>query len=374
MTFIRLTYRAYEHFFSFSSCLVRFFLSLSGYLSISLLRLTLVDKRKRLVSSNSSSFLYTTFFFISLLYLSHEMSTFKPKVSIDALPQDALTLKDDQFYSLVEKLTSSHVSHILKSQFINSMNTFLLCKDILAPILLPASAFDVIRQDVCVQLNQNNNNSYIVHIGITGQIEYLTELFQKKHYQDAKDASKRQSVLSTPTTNLTASVTSPSTTINSNPNISPTVDYQSIIISSIDKWITSQKILNGSNILHLTEGKDYVLKVSPSADTATVICQCGTQVSMRKLTDNTFFLSNLYKHWKTSKRCSVLTSTPSSHSLPIASSSPLNNSDTDNDQNDDQTSSFSSSTPSNTRTTNKRTASSIRSTLITTSAKRRRRR
>ena len=127
------------------------------------------------------------------------MSTFKPKVSIDVLPQDALMLKDDQFYRLAEELTSTYVAQILKCQFINSINTFLLCKDILSPILLPTSAFDAIRKDVFLKLNQNENSTYIVHIGIAGQIEYLTELFKKKQFQDAKYAPKRQSSLLTPT-------------------------------------------------------------------------------------------------------------------------------------------------------------------------------
>jgi len=301
------------------------------------------------------------------------MSTFKPKVSIDVLPQDAFILKDDQFYSLVEKLTSSYVARILKCQFINCVNTFLLCKDILAPILLPTSAFDAIRHDVCVKLNQNHKNSYVIHNGIVGQIEYLRELFQKKHSQDAKDTPKRRSSLSTSTTNLTATVTASSITINPSPTVSPTVDYRSNIISSIDKWIASQNIMSGSNILHLVEGKDYVLHLSPSADIATVICQCDTRMSIRKSTDDTFFLSNLYKHWKSSKRCKVLTSTLSIHSLPVASSSsPLNDSDMDNNLNDDQNSSSSLPASSKIRTTNKRTASSIRSTVVTTSAKRQR--
>jgi hypothetical protein len=74
-----------------------------------------------------------------------------------------------------------------------------------------------------------------MHIGITGQIEYLTELFQKKYAQGAKDTPKRRSILSTPAANLTASVATSSTTTNSTSNVSPTVDYRSIVISSIDK-------------------------------------------------------------------------------------------------------------------------------------------
>jgi len=304
------------------------------------------------------------------------MSTFKPKVSLNVLPQDALTLKDDQFYSLIEKLTSSDVSQIFKFQSINSINTFLLCKNILAPILLPTSAFDAIRRVVCVQLNQSQNNSYVIHVGISGQIEYLTELFRKKQFQDAKDTSKHRPraasstsnppSLSTPTSNLGGTTTSSlSTIISPTPVFAQTVDYRSNIISTINKWITSQQVLNGSNNLHLVEGKDYTIQLSSSANNATVVCQCNTRLTLLKSTENTFLLSNLYKHWKSSKKCNVLTSTPSS-------SSPLNGSDTDNSDDDDQNSSSSSSTQQNTRTTNKRVASSNRSTVNTKLAKRQR--
>jgi hypothetical protein len=308
------------------------------------------------------------------------MSMFKPKVSLNVLPQDALLLKDEQFYSLVEKLTSSDISLILKCQFINSINTFLLCKNILAPILLPTSTFEAIRRDICVKLNPNHNSSYVIHVGIVGQVEYLTELFQKKHLQDAKKAPKHRSPaarlasdpssLSTPASNHAVTVIPSSATITSTPVFPLTVDYRSNIISSINKWISGQKILNGSNTLHLVEGKDYTLQLSSSGDIASVVCHCDTRVSLPKSTDNTFFLSNLYKHWKGSKKCNVLTPTLSIPSLPISLS--LDDSDTDSSEDNDNTLSSSLSTQPNTRTRKKRNASSNQSTVDTTSNKRQR--
>ena len=124
------------------------------------------------------------------------MTTFKPRVSLDVLPQKAMTLKGDQFYDLVEQLTSTDISRILNSQCINSINTFLLCKNVLESILLPTSMFDALRRDVCVRLDQNNNNMYVIHVGIIGQIDYLTELFRKKHFEEAKTVPGHRSTSS----------------------------------------------------------------------------------------------------------------------------------------------------------------------------------
>jgi len=308
------------------------------------------------------------------------MSTFKPKISLDVLPQNALTIKGNQFYCLVEKLTSSDVCRILKSQSINSINTFLLCKNILESILLPAPAFEELRRDTCVKLS---NNSHIVQVGIIGQIDYLTELFRKKHLQEAKSAAKRRptsDAISTPnppsstatsTIDVAANTSSIISTVTS--RLSSIVDHRSNIISCINKWVINQGKLSGSNTVKLVEGTNYTLKLSSSADTAIVICQCSTRISFPKLTDGTFAVSNLYKHWKNTKSCNILTSAISSCSPSIPSSSSSNIQVTNDDEDDDDNLSPSSTRliRPNARSTNKRAASSL-STIDTSSAKRRR--
>jgi hypothetical protein len=200
------------------------------------------------------------------------MSAFKPRVSLDVLPRDSLAIKDDQFYNLVESLTSTDISRILRSQHINSINTFLLCKNVLESILLPTSAFDTLRQDMCVQLDQNNNNTYVIHVGIVGQIDYLTELFRKKHLQEVKPSPRRRSsAISTPNQSSSISTSTFASTLNSIPvDVNTTsirsaiVDYRSSIISSIDKWIASQRESSGSRTLMAVEGANYRLDFSPS--------------------------------------------------------------------------------------------------------------
>ena len=308
---------------------------------------------------------------------------FKVHVSLDVLPQNALEMRDNQFYSLVEQLTSPEVSQILKSQCINSINTYLLCKKISESILLPTSAFDAIRRDTCVKLDQNNNNAYVVHVGIVGQIDYLTELFRKKHNQEAKSNSKHH-----PTSNVNSvldhSLPSVIDSSSINPNAiaqqSSDIDYRSKIISTVNKWLTSQFKSNGLNPISLVEGTNYTLHISPSIDTIIITCQCTTRVSIPKSTDKGFSLSNLYKHWKNAKQCNIYKLFESSCSSPAYSSSSSNdifsNDDDHDDDNNDHDQDLILSSPTffrpNTRSQNKRVASTTLSTINISSAKRRR--
>jgi hypothetical protein len=295
------------------------------------------------------------------------MSTFKPRISLDVLPRDSLAIKDDQFYNLVESSTSTDITRILRSQHINSINTFLLCKNVLESILLPTSAFDALRQEMCVKLDQNNNpgvrircgygrkrfvygriqsvsgdriqspanNTYVIHVGIVGQIDYLTELF-RKHLQEVKPSPRRRSsssAISTPnqlsfisSSAFPSSLNSIPIDVNTTSSRSQIADYRSDIISSIDKWISSQRKSSGSNTLMGVEGTNYRLDFSSATNTITVVCQCSTRLSVSKSIGSMFYLSNMYKHWETAKGCNVLSSSTLSHS-PLAPSSPiLNNS------------------------------------------------
>lgn len=321
---------------------------------------------------------------------------YKPHVSTEVLPSDALSVKGQQFYSLVEKLTSSDVSEILKIQCINSINTFLLCKNISQSILLPTTVFDVIRRNTCIKLDLHNNDSYVVHIGIVGQIDYLTELFRKKQLQHAKSSSKGPIIsqtTSTPNTILPV-VSSPVSTnasamanhLQTSPS-DPTVandsnvvsirasvnDIRSKIINSIDKWVISQKKSTNSNSIQLVDGINYSLQFSSLSDAITIVCQCHTRISVYKNMDGGFSLSNVYKHWKTSRRCDAISWFHSSRS----SVSPVDSSMTD--ENDDDSGDEESELPSkqsnqqNTRSNNKRSPDHNDLTDTTTSTKRRRR-
>lgn len=244
------------------------------------------------------------------------MASFKPHVAIDVLPKDALKLKDDQFFSLVEMLASAEVSQVLKAQRINSINTFLLCKNIPESILLPTSAFEILRRNTCVKLDQNNNDCFIVHVGIVGQIDYLFELFKKKQLQEAKLSSSSKGNKTVPDDRSLNTTNSPSSQTNTTfDDQSSSLDPRGRIVTSINEWITLQSKTNSSRHFNLVEGVDYSIKLS-LPDTAMFDCKCQTRISITKAGDGNFPLSNVYKHWKSCKRCdvfkSVIPSRPSS--------------------------------------------------------------
>jgi hypothetical protein len=120
--------------------------------------------------------------------LSHHMTVFKPKVDTSKLPPDAMSCHDEKFYSLVESLSSHIVSNILKSQAINSINTFLHTRDVLEVLHLPAKSLDVLRDEACLLLH---DNTYVVLPGLISSMQYLTELFRQKNIEHVKSISKK---------------------------------------------------------------------------------------------------------------------------------------------------------------------------------------
>lgn len=203
----------------------------------------------------------------------------------------------------------------------------------------------------------------MIHVGIVGQIDYLTELFRKKHLQEVKPSARRHSSSSaipipnqpssTSTSAFRSSLNSIPVDVNTPSSRSQIADYRSNIISSIDKCFTSQRKSSGSNTLMAVEGTNYQLDFSPATNTITIVCQCSTRLSLSKSIDRTFYLSNLYKHWKTAKGCNVLSSSTLSHSSPAPSSPILNNSPTNNDADSNQSSTL--VMRPNTRSSSKRT-------------------
>lgn len=325
---------------------------------------------------------------------------YKPQVSTEVLPPDALSTKDQLFYALVERLTSSEVSEILKIQRINSVNTFLLCKNIPESILLPSKAFNAIREATSAKLDLQDDDSYVVHIGIIGQIDYLTELFRKKQLQCAKSLSKDKcsTRLTSAPDNLPSTSTNPistndsaisnhSTTLATIPTVtknstvvsvsSATNDARSKIIRIIDKWVISQKKETTTNNIQLVDGVHYSLQLSALYDAVTMICQCKTRILIHKNADGGYSLSNVYKHWKTSKKCDTVpwfkTSCSSpSHSLVSSIDNVTDDENDDDDCSEDSNSPSKQSARPTNRLNNKRLADSTPSASSTSLAKRRR--
>jgi hypothetical protein len=118
--------------------------------------------------------------------IPHHMPLFKPRVDTSKLPQDAMSYQDEQFYSLLESLSSHIFSNILKCQAINSINTFLHTRDVLDVLQLPADSLDVLRDEACLLLH---DKTYVVLPGLISSMEYLTELFRHKNIEHVKSIS-----------------------------------------------------------------------------------------------------------------------------------------------------------------------------------------
>lgn len=307
------------------------------------------------------------------------MAVYKPKVSLGVLPADASTLTDAAFYELVKRLTSSDVACILSSQAINSINTFLLCKDISESILLPTTAFDDIRRNVCVKLDQNNNDSYAIHVGIQAQIQYLTDLFRKKNLEETRSVrhlpsnSTTSSASSVAVVPMSAPIPNSITMSSPAPIASRCAPSSSAIqhvalVSLINKWIMGEGKRNQSDTAKLVEGTDFTVEISSISGSVVIVCKCQTRFVLPKATNETFSLCNLYKHWKTSKKCNVLSMALNRNSQP-ASLTPSSN--VSNMGGDSQSTISSQSARPSTTSSEKRTASAALG-ADRTNAKRRR--
>lgn len=247
------------------------------------------------------------------------MSFLKPKVDLSKLPQDAMSYQDDKFYCLVKSVSSPVVADILKCQAINSIYVFLHTRDVVGALQLPTKTLDAVREKACYLLD---DSTYVVLPGINSSIEYLTELFRRKNFEQTKPVIKKKFVssdsssaamitttISSPPTTITSAALSATSTLStaSQPfaQMIPT-DHHSMITKSISKWTSNKEKEFGLTESKFEEGKEYTLTVSSSAASATILCRCGTKLSMPKPNGQSHFnLSNYYRHVQ-SMKCYVL--------------------------------------------------------------------
>ena len=227
---------------------------------------------------------------IAIFSLPHHMPVFTPKVDTSKLPQDAMSYHDENFYSLVESLSSHTVSNILKCQAINSINTFLHTRDVLEVLQLPAKSLDLLRDEACLLLH---DNTYVVLPGLISSMEYLTELFRQKNIEHVKSISKKK-----PSSSTSSSSSMTATTIDVSSNLSTSSrqsitltsgDHHAIVAKTISKWAYSKEKELGIVDLRIEEGEDFSLTISSSGNSATIVCCCGTKLSILKTSDQSHF-------------------------------------------------------------------------------------
>ena len=97
----------------------------------------------------------------------------------DILPDNVFSLKNDDFYAMVETLVGSQIVEILKFQMICSMQSLVRHPDIFEIFSMPCSNPDflLIREKSCFLLD---TGLYIIKPGLKNNLDYLIHILQRK--------------------------------------------------------------------------------------------------------------------------------------------------------------------------------------------------
>ncbi|CAF1107932.1 unnamed protein product [Adineta steineri] len=98
-------------------------------------------------------------------------------IDTSVLPADILSLRDDGFFEVVERLVGKTVVDLIRIQAIDNVRVFMLVPDILQVLHLQSSELDPIKKRVTFLLY---NQNFVVKCGIKTSIKYLRDLFEAK--------------------------------------------------------------------------------------------------------------------------------------------------------------------------------------------------
>ena len=119
------------------------------------------------------------------------MPTNKTNIDTSVLPLDVLSLMDNKFYDLIRELTSSNEAALLELQQINNVNAFILTENPLELMNLNSRDINDIKKQICFELA---DKAYVVKPGIRSNLQYLTDLFNKKIEENVKEKQKAKAL------------------------------------------------------------------------------------------------------------------------------------------------------------------------------------
>ncbi|CAF4696827.1 unnamed protein product, partial [Rotaria sp. Silwood2] len=178
------------------------------------------------------------------------------KITVDTsiLPAHIFSLHDQKFYDVVIQVTGSQgVVDVLKAQGINNISAFLLTPDIFEILTWDTDEFIDLQKRCAIELR---NNTFMIRPGLKANVEFLRELFTKKHEEYAKELKQKQQQQQhrcslppasevNPSINMNTDATSnnsntsstSTTTLSATTMTGRTIDeLKQITINTIEKW------------------------------------------------------------------------------------------------------------------------------------------
>jgi hypothetical protein len=228
-------------------------------------------------------------------------------LDLSTMPTDALSLREDAFYSLVEELTSTDIEDLFRIQKISNARCFLNTNSL--------AFFDINSDDPSVIQLQDRlsikvlNSKRAVLAGVHGYVHYLQELFnlflmKKKNKRTKSNISTTvrnhlHQVPSTPMPTTPLSVDSSTATASSN------TDHHDYLNEKIKFWWEKNRDLFNLENYALTEPDDYQIIINNKS--AFVECCCNKKINIPMVTGRKYYqLSNFYKHLTQNTQCTAI--------------------------------------------------------------------
>ncbi|CAF4061564.1 unnamed protein product [Rotaria sp. Silwood1] len=213
------------------------------------------------------------------------------KITVDTSipPAHIFSLHDQKFYDVVIQVTGSQgIVDLLKTQGINNISAFLLTPDIFEILTWDTDEFIDLQKRCAIELR---NNTFMIRPGLKANVEFLRELFTKKHEEYTKELKQKQqqhrcSLSLASEVNPSISMNSDATSNNSNMSSTSTTtlsattmtgrtidELKQITINTIEKWsVVNAELFDNHNFI-LTEGVHFVLNIQNIND-AFIQCDC----------------------------------------------------------------------------------------------------
>lgn len=107
-------------------------------------------------------------------------------VDTSVLPDNVLSLVDNDFYQMVEIIAGPAEAKLLEVQGIRGVYSFLNTEDVFDILTLKCSTLINIKKLICLEIDDDDVNTAIIKPGCRSNIRYLHQLLSQRHDEHMK--------------------------------------------------------------------------------------------------------------------------------------------------------------------------------------------
>jgi hypothetical protein len=229
-------------------------------------------------------------------------------IDTSVLPSNVMSLRDDKFIDFVKEEVGAAAAALLEVQGINCVKSLLMTSDVYSIMDVKSKSLDGFKKKYGYM---QDDDTFVVHPGIKGNLDYLIDLLKQKCLHDAKFGkfSKRNQSLSSldkttcPSSTMTNSMspvrsnTLSETIISKSPDLSVD-EHKKYIIDALSNWCDNNKSKFNLSQFSLIEGLHYFISIQNESNKISkgyIKCSCEKWLSLT-LSRGKFQMSNFYRH------------------------------------------------------------------------------